>query len=484
MNTKPTRNLYTKQTRNFWFCVGLVFLLFGVGLAQPVRAEGASLCLSPSQGSYNIGQSFSVNIMLNTDGAAVNAAQAVLYYPSAQLKVIKVSKTNSIFGMWVKEPVYSNGAGTIIFGGGLPSPGYTGSSGKVLNVIFQGKFSGQAKLYFGKEIILADDGRGTNIFKLSKGGSYFINISEKIKIDTEPPEPFEIIVDNEGYPANPHPLLYFEAKDDDSGINHYEIKIGEQDILTLMEPQANPYKIPLQEPGVYTLEVKAIDNAGNAFTAFSEINVESIPAPEVAVCPETFISGEEVFHIEGTAAPGYTVIVFFEKAQELIKKWETKSNEKGDWLINEDGLFKSGKYIISAKAKDALGAISYPSKEYIVKVILSGFVLGPWFIDYSLFNLLLLILLLILLIILIYLFFRIINTQRAIKRESKDLKNKFYKEYNELCKDIELQLKLFRKAKQQRALTEEEKQAEKELLKNLADIERVIKKELKDIEEI
>jgi hypothetical protein len=36
----------------------------------------------------------------------------------------------------------------------------------------------------------------------------------KIQIDTKPPYPFEIKVDNEGDSTNPQPILYFQAKDD------------------------------------------------------------------------------------------------------------------------------------------------------------------------------------------------------------------------------------------------------------------------------
>ncbi|KPJ56323.1 hypothetical protein AMJ49_05160 [Parcubacteria bacterium DG_74_2] len=553
--------------------------LFSAGLVSPVKAAGASLYFSPSSGSYSVGQNFSINIKVNTDGAAINAAQSTVYFPSDKLKVVKVSKSNSIFSMWVKEPVYSNRNGTVVFGGGLPSPGYTGTNGRLLNITFQGKSPGQAKVYFEGEAILADDGRGTNIFSSSYGAVYSISkgpalparpkvpiapevvspthpqidrwynnnnpefkwdvpsgitgissafnqdfifdpgpISEEIidsrsyentedgiwyfhlkfrnregwgeithrkaQIDTQPPHAFEITVDNEGDNTNPSPLLYFEAEDDTSGINHYEIKIGEQDILTLIESRANPYKIPCQYPGIYDLEVKALDYAGNTVSAFSEIKIESIAVPEITVCPETFISGQEVLYMEGIALVNHDVIVFFEKDGKLVKKWETKSNENGYWSISEDGLFKSGKYIVSARARDDRGAISNPSEKRYVKVTLSGISVGPWVISYFSISLILFAFFLILLILLIYLFSKILRTRKTIEIETKDLKKKFYKEYNELCKDIERQLKMFRKAKQQRGLTKKEKDAEAELLKNLADIERVIKEELKDIEEI
>ena len=74
--------------------------------------------------------------------------------------------------------------------------------------------------------------------------------------------------------------------------------------------------------------------------------------------------------------------------------------------------------------------------------------------------------------------------KEKIKRESEDLKKKFYKEYYELQEDIKRQIKMFREAKARRKLTREEEALERQLLNNLADIERVLIRELKDIEDI
>ncbi len=49
----------------------------------------------------------------------------------------------------------------------------------------------------------------------------------RIQIDKTVPKTFTIKVDNQGDLTNPQPLLYFGAKDDLSGIEYYEIKIGQ-----------------------------------------------------------------------------------------------------------------------------------------------------------------------------------------------------------------------------------------------------------------
>ena len=84
MNTKKTQNFYTKQTRNFWFSVGLVFL-FSFCLVEPVRAQGVSFFLLPDSESFEVGDAFSVELAVNTAGTSINSARTVIYFPSDKL---------------------------------------------------------------------------------------------------------------------------------------------------------------------------------------------------------------------------------------------------------------------------------------------------------------------------------------------------------------------------------------------------------------
>jgi len=571
---------YLKKFKNTFrylvFCFSFAFLF--LGMVRETEAAQASFYVLPESGDYEVGNRFSVSVFINSDGAAINAAQSVVYFSADKLKVIEISKAGSIFTLWPEEVVYSNSEGKITFAGGLPSPGYTGEKGKILTIVFQGKSAGEAKVYFRDEAILANDARGTNIFSFSKGDVYKItvptgvppeiiklpplpkvyspthpqpdkwysnnnpilkwdlpagvagvstvfnqefvynvpssseglfssrNYSEvgdgiwyfrirfqnkdgwgeisrfKVQIDTQAPHPFEIKVDNEGDPTNPQPILYFQAKDDTSGINHYEIKISQREVFSLLEVQTNPLRMPHQDPGLHPVQVKAVDNAGNSTLGTTEVPIESIPSPELSACPPTLVSGEEILHLEGNASINHTVIVFLNRDGKTIKTWEVATDSKGSWSLEDSGLFKSGIYKISARAKNNKGAISNPSSECTLKIILSGISIGPWILRYQCLIWLALLILLILLIILVYIYLLSRREHRYIERESKDLRKKFYKEYNELKEDIRLQLEMFRKAKAERELTKEEEELEERLLKDLKDIEVVLDRELKDIE--
>ena len=147
-----------------------IFLLFpSLVLAS---AGGASLYVSPSCGSYTVGDTFHVSINVYTGGALINATEGVLNFTADSLKVESISKDGSILALWTEEPSYSNRDGEVRFSGGLPHPGYTGSQGTILDVVFKVKDSGIAALDFGDAKVLASDGNGTDILSGTGGASY------------------------------------------------------------------------------------------------------------------------------------------------------------------------------------------------------------------------------------------------------------------------------------------------------------------------
>lgn len=87
--------------------------------------------------------------------------------------------------------------------------------------------------------------------------------NRKIQIDTEPPEPFTVDV-RPGTRADSFPQLRFEARDDTSGIERYELMIADQEPFTITPDEAAlGYLLRDLEDGTYTAEVTAIDKAGN-----------------------------------------------------------------------------------------------------------------------------------------------------------------------------------------------------------------------------
>jgi hypothetical protein len=136
-------------------------------------AEAATLSVSPGTGVYTAGQTFSVKIVVNTSGAAINAADGTLKFNPSEVSVVSLSK-GSIFSLWTADPSFSNSAGTISFSGGSPT-GYTGAAGTVLTATMRAKAAGSPKVSFSSGSVLAADGRGTNVLTKMNGGAYTIS---------------------------------------------------------------------------------------------------------------------------------------------------------------------------------------------------------------------------------------------------------------------------------------------------------------------
>lgn len=144
-------------------------LLVAFFIALPLSASAATISALPGKTTISTGDIVTVQVVTNTQGEAVNQGSATLQFPAALLQVVSVSKSGSIFSLWVEEPTYSNSAGTVSFVAGAPNPGYTGSSGSIISVTFVAKAPGTASISFGDAAIRANDGSGTDVLRGRNG---------------------------------------------------------------------------------------------------------------------------------------------------------------------------------------------------------------------------------------------------------------------------------------------------------------------------
>jgi hypothetical protein len=150
------------------------------------HADAATLKLNPSTGVYTVGKTFTVSVVLSTDGKSVNAADGQISFNPRELSVTGATRGSSIFNLWTEEPTFSNSAGTVSFGGGSPT-GYTGASGNIISVTFKALGAGTPKVSFKSGSVLAADGMGTNVLTGMNGGTYTVAAA------TESPAPEQII---------------------------------------------------------------------------------------------------------------------------------------------------------------------------------------------------------------------------------------------------------------------------------------------------
>lgn len=135
--------------------VSLLIVVFGVALfALPEKALAASLSLSPASASKNNGETFGVDIVLDTEGAAVSGATAIINYDTGKLQVQDDDSNNT--GVNIKpgtalSQVLSNSvdtsAGKIRFDAGNLGASYTGR-GVLATIQFKAIGSGVAQASF------------------------------------------------------------------------------------------------------------------------------------------------------------------------------------------------------------------------------------------------------------------------------------------------------------------------------------------------
>ena len=144
--------------------ISLLFVFIGGLLPSMVKAAGtASLSLVSSKRTYTVGDNFTASVILSTGGVSINAASATITFDQSKLSVVSVARSGSVFTLWAEEPTFSNSQGIISFGGGLPTPGFSGSGATLIRVAFRAKAAGQTAVRFSSGTVLANDGKGTNV---------------------------------------------------------------------------------------------------------------------------------------------------------------------------------------------------------------------------------------------------------------------------------------------------------------------------------
>lgn len=203
-----------RRTIYFLFLFASFFIFTGA------TAKAATLYFSPSSGKFGIEDTFSVSVFVNTQDEAINNAEASVNFPTDLLSAVSASQASSIFSLWVQPVTISNSDGSITFNGGVPTPGYTGKSGKILTAVFKVKKSGKALLNFSSASVRANDGMGTDI--LSSAGTAQFTLgevvpaapTEPLPIPTAPPVKSNTPAAPEiSSPTHPDPTKWYSASD-------------------------------------------------------------------------------------------------------------------------------------------------------------------------------------------------------------------------------------------------------------------------------
>ena len=146
--------------------IGILLFIF-----VPFVGRAATLYFLPQSQIVYRGESFIVELQLDTEGEEINAVGAVLEFPHNLLEITDFSKGGSILSLWPEEPAFRQGE--ISFVGGIPK-GFRGK-GLISKITFLSKEIGEAEVNFNESSkVLLNDGLGTEAELDLLEGSYEI----------------------------------------------------------------------------------------------------------------------------------------------------------------------------------------------------------------------------------------------------------------------------------------------------------------------
>lgn len=183
--------------------------------ALPYSVFADTLFLSPLEGTYSVGQTFSIRVMATSPRQAVNAISGTVSFPADKIQVTSVSKIGSILSLWVQEPSFSNSRGTVTFEGVVPNPGFSESQGRVLAINFRVVGTGPATVRVSSGTMLANDGYGTNVLKTLGTASF--TLEQRQELPPTPPAISETQPEDD-VPAEPVATPTFEPEVEDKKV--------------------------------------------------------------------------------------------------------------------------------------------------------------------------------------------------------------------------------------------------------------------------
>lgn len=235
-------------------------LFFALGAPLSYAAE----IVLVSSHAPEAGKKIEVTLMLDTEGAALNAIEGTFEYPSG-LRLTEIHDGNSIVNFWIERP--KEAAGTIPFAGIMPG-GYSGAEGEILTLIFDVLETGDVMFGLRNSRAFLNDGNGTPVrFALRPGVNIEDGVGAPYENDVIPPETFTLTQTTSQDLFEGRPFLVFATQDKQSGIERYEIAeksgiryVGVMRRFLSFKPAESPHV--RENPNAYAY-VKAIDRAGN-----------------------------------------------------------------------------------------------------------------------------------------------------------------------------------------------------------------------------
>src|SRR5438105_3909591 len=101
------------KTNYFIKFVGVFAAVFLTWFFNPRSVSAAILSASPSTGTFTVGSTFDVSILIDTEHSSINAVEASLSFPPDKIQLVSPSSGKSLLGVWTLQPSVNNQTGRL-----------------------------------------------------------------------------------------------------------------------------------------------------------------------------------------------------------------------------------------------------------------------------------------------------------------------------------------------------------------------------------
>lgn len=215
---------------------------------------------------------------------------------------------------------------------------------------------------------------------------------------------------------------------------------------------------------------------------------QTLPPPLITTISEN-ISNEDIFYIGGrSVSTGGNIVLYLQNIHngEIFTELITV-DEKNEWFYRHDTFLSSGDYRLWVQ-QELGGQVSPPSAQVTIAVRATAIQIGASRLSLETIYLLISAVFSVVIVFLIgYISFHLYHGRRLrtrLMKEVHEAEDVLRHNFMILRRDIQSELVLVQQAKLRGALAEKEKQAERQLLEDLEQVERHIGKEIMDIEQL
>lgn len=146
------------KNKKYYILLFLLLVLF----FNTNRVFSATIDFSPSSSVYRVGDLIKIKVNISSD-QPVNAVSGKVFFSDEVISFVSLSKSSSILNLWPRGSSLMKHNNYIFFEGVILS-GFVGHNGNIATLVFKAKKTGETMLKFSDVSILANDGKGTNVF--------------------------------------------------------------------------------------------------------------------------------------------------------------------------------------------------------------------------------------------------------------------------------------------------------------------------------